>query len=497
MSIHWRAFSHALNYMLVATLCVATSAPGQTAPPAAAPTTAPSGELDRPALKQEELEQLLAPIALYPDSLLTQVLMASTYPLEIVQADRWAKQNTNLKDAALTAELEKQPWDPSVKSLVNFPQVMAMMSEKLDLTIKLGDAFIAQQADVMNTVQKLRAKAQAEGNLKTNEQQKVVVEAPPPPQTTVVVEQTTPPPTQIIKIESSDPEVIYVPTYSPTYVYGTWPYPAYPPAPYYPPGYVASNMISFGVGVACGAAWGYAWGHCDWGHNDVDIDIDRNTNINNNIDRSKYKAEFQNRQTNRTGTQGRTGAGANQAGRGSWQHNPQHRQGVPYRDQKMAQQYGGADRSRQTAQARDAYRGRAETGRQDIARGGADQYRDTGAANRAGAGGQDRAGAGTANRSGAGVQDRAGTANRSGAGVQDRSSTPSRSGSSVQNRSSSSGSRSSALQGSGSSGSSVRSASQRGQSSRSSSMGGSRSSSGSRSAGGARSGGGSRGGGRR
>ena len=171
--------------------------------------------------KQEELDQMIAPIALYPDSLLTQILMASTYPLEVVQADRWAKQNKDMKGDALAKALEAQPWDPSVKSLVNFPQVLAMMSEKLDWTQKLGDAFLAQQKDVMGTVQKLRAKAQAAGNLKTTKEQVVKVEK------------------EVIIIEPANPQVVYVPTYNPTVVYGAWPYPAYPPTPYYPPGYVA------------------------------------------------------------------------------------------------------------------------------------------------------------------------------------------------------------------------------------------------------------------
>jgi hypothetical protein len=112
---------------------------------------------DKP-FKQEELDQLLAPIALYPDSLLAQILMASTYPLEVAQAGRWAETNQNLEEDALTAALEKENWDPSVKSLVNFPQVLDMMNAKLDWTQKLGDAFLAQQKDVMDTVQKLRAK---------------------------------------------------------------------------------------------------------------------------------------------------------------------------------------------------------------------------------------------------------------------------------------------------------------------------------------------------
>jgi hypothetical protein len=196
--------------------------------------------------KPEEIEQLVAPIALYPDSLVSQILMASTYPLEVVEAARWAKANKTLQGDALTAALEQQPWDPSVKSLVNFPQVLAMMNEKLDLTQRLGDAFLAQQKDVLDAVQRLRAKAQ--GNLKTTKEQTVIVEQS--------AAQTT-----VIQIEPTNPQVVYVPTYNPTVVYGAWPYPAYPPYAYYPPGYVATTAaFSFAAGVALGAAWGYAWG---------------------------------------------------------------------------------------------------------------------------------------------------------------------------------------------------------------------------------------------
>ena len=133
-----------------------------------AQAAAPQADTEKPPLQQEELEQMLAPIALYPDSLLSQIFMASTYPLEIVQADRWAKTNKDLPTDTFAAELEKQNWDPSVKSLVNFPEVLGMMSDKLDMTVKLGDAFIEQQADVMNTVQNLaRQRAQASGNLQS------------------------------------------------------------------------------------------------------------------------------------------------------------------------------------------------------------------------------------------------------------------------------------------------------------------------------------------
>ncbi len=294
--------------------------------------------------KQEELDQMLAPIALYPDSLLSQILMASTYPLDIVQAQRWADQNKNLSGDALTAALEKQTWDPSVKSLVNFPQVLTMMNEKLDWTQKLGDAFLAQQKDVMSTIQKLRKKADEQGNLKTTKEQVVKVE-----QETII-------------IESADPKVVYVPAYNTTVVYGTWPYPAYPPYYYYPPGYNPYAPYAFAAGVAVGAAWGYAWGHCDWHGEDIDIDIDRNLDINHNIDRDKFKQQL------------RDSGRLDQGGRGKWQHNPQNRRGVPYRDQTTAQRFNRASTS-DTIKSREAYRGRAEQGRQELARGGADSLR--------------------------------------------------------------------------------------------------------------------------
>ncbi|MGA9262561.1 MAG: DUF3300 domain-containing protein [Desulfobacterales bacterium] len=324
---------------------------------------AQSGTGENKSFKQEELDQLLAPIALYPDSLLAQILMASTYPLEVVQAGRWTKANQTLKGDELTAALEKENWDPSVKSLVNFPQVLDLMNEKLDWTQKLGDAFLAQQKDVMDTVQKLREKAEAQGNLKSSEQQKVIVEKE----------------TQTIIIEPANPQVVYVPTYNPTVVYGTWWYPSYPPYYYYPPGYAAgAALFSFGVGVAVGAAWGYAWGGCNWRGGDVDIDINRNTNINNNINRSNY----QNKVT--------TGQG----GRGEWKHDPEHRKGVSYRDQGTAQKFDrGASRD---TQSREAFRGRAETGRQDLARGDADQLRDRSGGGSPGS--QDRPNAGSMDR---------------------------------------------------------------------------------------------------
>jgi len=446
-------------------------AEAQPAPPAQAGTPA-----DVKPFKPEELEQIAAPIALYPDSVVAQVLMASTYPLEIVQANRWVIENKDLKGDALTAALEKNNWDPSIKSLVNFPQVLAMMSKQLDWTTKLGDAFIADQKAVMNAVQKLRAKAQAEGNLKDTAEQKVIVEQAQPAQTVIV--QGSPPPPQIIKIESASPEVVYVPTYDPTVVYGAWPYPAYPPPPpYYPPGYVASSVVSFGAGVAVGAAWGYAWGGCQWGRGNVDVNVNQNANINGNINRQSYSANIQNRNVTRQGDQN------------TFQHDPAHRKAVSYRDQATAKQLG-LPQTADAAKARDSFRGRAETGRQDIARGGADQITPRDSPGRAGS-------SGSPGRPDAGRLDssRAGTgANR----VADNSPTrqdpgragsaASRSPSNIARDSAPSASRSGAFDSADRGGAAARNDSSRGQASRSSSSARS-------SASPARSGGGDRGGG--
>ena len=356
-----------LSCFLIMLLAIPPGAWAQQAPQAA----------QAPVFKQEELDQIVAPIALYPDSLVAQILMASTYPLEVVQADRFAKQNASLKGEALTKALEAQSWDPSVKSLVNFPQVLAMMSEKLDWTQKLGDAFLAQQKPVMDTIQSLRAKAQAAGNLKTTKEQTVIVEE------------------KIIKIEPASPQVIYVPTYNPTVVYGAWPYPAYPPYSYYPPGYVATAAFSFMAGAAVGAAWGYAWGNNNWNSGNVDIDVNRNTNINNNINRDQAKQKMQER------------GQVNQKGQGNWQHNAEHRKGVAYRDQGTAQKFNRASTS-DAIKSREDFRGRSDAGRQDLARNGAGDRGGPG--DRGGAG--DRGGPG--DRGGAG--DRGGPGDRGGAG---------------------------------------------------------------------------------
>ena len=300
-----------IAFVLCETASAQAPAPGATAQPAA-PTGAAQGQGETKTFTKEELEQLLAPIALYPDELFAQVLMASTYPLQIVQAERWVKAHPGLKDKALEDALEKEPWDPAVKSLTPFPQVLTMMSEKLDWTQKLGDAFLAQQQEVMATAQALRGKAAAEGNLKDSKEQKVITEK---------TETTT-----IIKIEPANPEVVYVPTYNPTVVYGAWPYPAYPPYYYYPPGYAAgAAFVGFTAGVIVGSA---LWGGCNWGRGDVNVNVNRYNNFN--------KTNISN---------------------GNWQHNSANRGGVPYRDQRTAQQFNrGASPG---AQSREAYRGRS------------------------------------------------------------------------------------------------------------------------------------------
>lgn len=206
-------------------------------------------------LTEAQLAALVAPIALYPDPLVAQILMAATYPLEVGEAYNWQKVNSGLKGDALNQALQQQNWDPSVKSLVSFPPVLGMMGSQLSWTQSLGDAVLAQQSDVMSAIQTLRAKAKASGALQSNAQQTVTTQGSGSGETIV--------------IQPANPQVVYVPTYNPTVVYGAWPYPAYPPYAYYPPGYVAGTaLLSFGFGMAVGAAlWGgIHWGGGGWGH---------------------------------------------------------------------------------------------------------------------------------------------------------------------------------------------------------------------------------------
>src|SRR5215472_16553667 len=211
---------------------------------------------EAPKIPADQLDSLVAPIALYPDPLLAQVLAASTYPLEIVQLQQFLTKHPDLKDQALVDAVMKQDWDPTVQALAGLPEVVKRLSDDVQWTTDLGNAFLAQQSDVMEAVQRMRKKAQGTGNLKSTEQQKVE---------TKEVENK-----QVIVVEQANPQVVYVPTYNPTVVYGAPVY-AYPPIYYPPPGYYAAGMaISFGVGVAMGAMWSGGWGwNAGWGGNNV------------------------------------------------------------------------------------------------------------------------------------------------------------------------------------------------------------------------------------
>jgi hypothetical protein len=276
-----------------------------------------------PVFRQEELDQILAPIALYPDSLLAQVLMAATYPLEVVQADRWVRQNRNLPPEALNDALDRQNWDASVKALVPFPDVLSMMSQRLEWTQSVGDAFLAQEADVMATVQELRAKAYAAGNLRSSQQQTVSREG------------------TIIVVQPANPQVVYVPVYSPTVVYGRWWYPAYPPVvvyPYSPGAVIAAGVITFGVGIAVASAWNHGWGYWNWGHRNVYVNVNRTVNIN------RTTTVIHTREIQTT----------------TWRHDPGHRKGVAYRDPGTREKY--APSNRQGVDNRRDYRGYDQTG---------------------------------------------------------------------------------------------------------------------------------------
>ena len=246
---------------------------------------------------KEELTQMLAPIALYPDALTAQILMASTYPLEVVEADRWRSQNLQLKGTDLDNALLNKSWDPSLKSLCHFPDILKSMSEKLDQTRKLGDAFLGQEEEVMATIQELRTKAKEQGNLNTSNEQKVIVEK------------------EIIRIEPANPEFVSVPVYDPAYVYGPWWYPAYPPYYwYYPAGFYGGAYIGFGPSIYFGFN-AFSWAWFDWPVHRVHIDITRTKSFNHIHGRRDDSGSI-------------------------WRHDPQHRKGVAYRDLRTSQSFG-------------------------------------------------------------------------------------------------------------------------------------------------------------
>ncbi|MBV8777179.1 MAG: DUF3300 domain-containing protein, partial [Alphaproteobacteria bacterium] len=287
------------------------AAPGPLAAPAAAqaeaapsPAAAPQTPAAQP-LSQAQLDQLLAPIALYPDPLLSQVLMAATYPLEIVEAARWVRvpENAALKGDALTAALKDKHWDPSVMALVPFPRLLALLTDKIEWTEQLGNAFLAQQGDVMTAVQHLRHQAMAAGNLKVT------------PECHCIIQTSG----QTISILPSESSIVCIPVYNPRIAYGAWAEPAYPPDVLpLPPGFAVEPGIVVGFlppieVVALGPLWG--WGSIDWGHREIVID------------RTRYE----------TIDPGRPAFAGN-----VWVHDPAHRGGVAYRDPAVTARFDAA-----------------------------------------------------------------------------------------------------------------------------------------------------------
>jgi hypothetical protein len=342
---------------------------------------------EAPKIPADQLDSLVAPVALYPDPLLAQVLAASTYPLEIIQLQQFLTKHPDLKDQALVDAVMKQDWDPTVQALAGLPEVVKRLADDIQWTTDLGNAFLAQQSDVMDAVQRMRKKAQDKGTLKSDDKLSVKKE----------ITATK----DVIVIEQANPQVVYVPSYDPTVVYGAPVYP-YPPV-YYPPYPAGGLFLSFGVGVAMGAAWGGGW--CcgtSWGGNNVTI------NNNNNFERNS------NRQNVNRGN--RTGGGG-----GTWQHNPQHRGGTPYSNRATADRFGGA--------ARGESRGQGQLGGNP--RPGASNRASPALQDRPGGGGADRIGGQNVSRSGGGDRDAFGGGSRGGFNGANAGASSNRGGSSM------------------------------------------------------------------
>ena len=388
---------------LLSVICVVLLIPGDTLASATytggSQTTAPPSspaQTQATKIPPDELDSLVAPIALYPDPMLAQTLAASTYPLELIQLQQWLVKHPTLKDKALADAVAKQDWDPSVQAMAALPDLVKRLADDIQWTTDLGNAFLAQQKDVMDAVQRMRKKAQDKGNLKTTEQQKV--------ETQVIESKST------IVIQQSNPQVVYVPSYDPVVVYGPPVYP-YPPIYYPPPGYYAAGVaIAFGVGIMMGAFWGGGWGWgCGWGGGSVNVNINNSFNRNANINGGNRPSQLPSRGgaggaggvggvggvggaggaggvggvggvggaggvgspggvggvggagkpggvggAGGVGSPGGVGGagGANRpsqlpaggAGGGNWQHNPAHRGGAPYGDRATADRFGGAAR---------------------------------------------------------------------------------------------------------------------------------------------------------
>jgi hypothetical protein len=429
---------------LLVILCTATLAPGDTLAYVSSHwQESTSAQNQTSKIPPEQLDSLVAPIALYPDPLLAQTLAASTYPLEIIQLQQWLEKNKNLKDKALADAVAKESWDPSVQALAALPDVVKRLADDIQWTTDLGNAFLAQQSDVMDAVQRMRKKAQDKGNLKSTEQQKVE---------TKVIENKS-----VIVVEQANPQVVYVPSYDPVVVYGPAYYP-YPPIYYPPAGYYAAGMaISFGVGVMMGAFWsgGWGWG-CGWGGNN-DITINRNNNFNRNTNvgggnRNNFGGNRPSNPIAGGGNRGNIGGvggvggaggvggvggvggaggvgGVGGAGGGNrWQHNPEHRGGAPYRDRATADRFGGTTRG-------DSLSNRQASARQQLGRQGGNLSSNrgggagignrgggAGVGNRASGGGADRIGGRDLSRSGGGNRDAFGGGSRGYSGSSARGS---------------------------------------------------------------------------
>ena len=317
----------------------------------AQPQDVPTGQA-APLIPNDQLNSLVAPIALYPDPLLSQVLVASTYPLEIIQLQQWIQRNSGLKGDDLTSAVQKQDWDPSIQAMSVFPDLVKRLADDIKWTTDLGNAFLAQQDDVMDAVQRMRKKAFDAGTLKSSEQQKVE---------TKTVETKT-----VVVIQPASTQVVYVPVYSPVVVYGPPVYP-YPPIYYPPPSYYPAGVfVAFGAGVAYGSYYRGGWGYsCGWGYSRTTINI----NVNNN-----YISHY-----NRTNVNINN---VNRNGNNNWQHNPTHRGGTPYPNKATATQYGGTARgdSMSTRQANARQQQQGSNARQQPSA----SNRSTAAANRAG-----------------------------------------------------------------------------------------------------------------
>ncbi len=313
MTIHSRRWRQGRRWLLsfagVLLLARAGAVVAQDKAAAPSPSGSASAAADTAKLPMGQIEALVAPIALYPDPLLAQTLVAATYPLEIIQLEQWMAKHPGLKDKALADSVAKQPWDPSIQSMAVLPDVVKRLADDIQWTTELGNAFLAQQTDVMDAVQALRKKAIEKGALTSNEQQKV---------DTQVVEKQT-----VIVVQPANPDVVYVPVYTPTVVYGPPAYYPYPPIYYPPPPPPGAYFVAFTAAVVWrSAVWGGSCCYAGWGHGGGNTVI---INNNNNFNQINHY-----------------GGGGNN----NWQHNPSHRGGAPYPNQNVSNKYGGGQGQR-------------------------------------------------------------------------------------------------------------------------------------------------------